>query len=144
MSDLNQLPPEHLKTYRVLQPLKTHYRKATCFEVKCDLMANGWRSVIDEATDLGQAQAHYIRHEAGRRFSEEKTPNGLTVFTFVPGQKCFNQHVVNLDRPARFLIQDGDSRGNPRGTETVVRTAEDWADDFANHQQKLADKHEEG
>lgn len=159
-----QLPPEYAKTYQVLQPLATHYRDATCMEVSCTRLENGWLSAIDETTSLGQAQAYYIRHESGRRFTEYKAtpkqvvgPNGievmeyekaigglLTIFVFVPGQKCFEQHRVSLDRPAHFLIRDGHSGLNPRGTPPIIRNARDWVDDFANHQQALADKFNEG
>jgi hypothetical protein len=133
-------------------------------EVNCERLANGWLSAIDEGTSLGQAQAYYIRHESGRRFSEyravpkvvkddsgleymeyEKLASGpMTIFVFAPGQRCFEQHRVSLDRPAHFLVRDGYPGVNPRGTPPRVHNAEDWVDDFANHQQSLYDKHQEG
>jgi hypothetical protein len=139
-----KLPPEHTKTYQILQPRATHYRKATCMEVHCEFMADGWVSAIDESTDLGQAQGYYIRHESGRRFTEEKSESGLTLFVFVAGQKCFQQHVVSLDRTPKYVVRDGDHRGNPRGSSPIVRNARDWTDDFSNHQQTLSDKFNEG
>lgn len=139
------LGAEHMKTYEIAAPLATHHRRATCTEVECDAQARGWVSLIDETSDLGQRQAHYIRTSSGRKFAESREPTGLTRFAFAEGQTCFREHHVPLDRPALFIVRDGDWRGNPRRTRPRVHADPgDWVDDFANHQQGIADKQQEG
>lgn len=145
MRPFHNLPATHTKTYEVAAPLKTHYRPATCAEVECGSHTRGWQSFIDESTALGQKQAYYIRKQSGRRFTEERLETGITSFTFVPGQTCFGAHQVALDKPRIFLVRDGDYRGNPRGTRPRVHAnGLDWVDDFATHQQAIADAVERG
>lgn len=131
--------PHEYKTYAILNPRESHTRSATCAEVDCQAQAGGWRSRVDESGDLGQAQAHYIRTQSGRSFSEEKDEQGFTVFTFSAGQQCFAEHRISLERPSLFVVRDGDWRGNPRGTDPALRTPDEWVDDFANHQSRLKD-----
>jgi len=147
------LPAEQMKTYVALTPQATHFRPATCEEAGCPHHANGWKTVVDEATPLGSQQAAYIRSEClddarinrpdwgGRRRYRETREGDLTVFTFEAGQECFVQHRVPLEREAVFLVRGGDWRGNPRGTPTRRHARpEDWVEDFATHQQRLADR----
>jgi hypothetical protein len=138
------MPVTAYKTYRILSPVSTHFRPATCAEAECAAYLNGWRSTVDEATVLGQQQAHYIRRQSGRRHREERDEAGLTVFTFEAGQECFaGGHQVRLDRPEHYLLTGGDWRGNPTGEHRTLR-AQDWIDDFGEHQQRLADYQERG
>jgi hypothetical protein len=124
------LPAAGMQTYAALLPLATHWRPATCGEVDCQTQAGGWVTRVDEATDLGQRQAHYIRAESGRAFTEERE-GGLTVFTFPAGQECFATHQMPLERPPLLLVRGGDWRGNPRGTPARVhQRPEDWIDDM--------------
>lgn len=152
-----QGPPEAYKTYRVAAPLPSHWRPATCEEVDCPSYLQGWKTVIDEATELGQRQAHYVRSEClddaaanrpavgGRRRYREAREAGLTVFTFEPGQRCFATHSQPLEREPLYVVRGGDWRGNPRGIPARVhQRGEDWVEDFASHQQKLADRIERG
>jgi hypothetical protein len=139
-----RLPVGAMKTYAIVAPVTTHFRPASCAEVDCDAYRNGWTTVIDTATDLGGKQANYIRLHAGRHFRATEI-GGMVTFTFPPGQSCFRTHQVRLDRPEHFLVRDGDWRGNPRGTSPYQHTrAADWVDDFANHQQRLADRLNQG
>lgn len=140
------LPPHQRQTYSILAPRPTHFRKATCAEVECPDYLHGFRATIDERTDLGQAQAHYIRRESGRGFTEEHDEQDHTVFTFHPGQVCFNaaDHQLRLDRPELYVIRGGDHRGNPRGDVRRMSGPTPWVDDFGEHQQRLADKMQEG
>ena len=127
------------KTYQILSPRATHQRGATCSEVDCQAQAHGWRTEVDEASMLGQMQAHYIRQESGRDFVETRDEHGMTVFTFTPGQRCFARHMVSLDRPELFLVRNGDHRGDPAGGRPFRhRRAEDGVDDCAGHQERLA------
>jgi hypothetical protein len=138
------LPPTAMKTYQVKAPISTHTRKATCAEVNCPALANGWRTEIDETTDLGKRQAWYIRNQSGRRYTEDRRAT-LTIFTFSAGQTCFAVHREPLEREPLYLVRGGDWRGNPRGIPTRQHVrAEDWLDDFATHQQTLADRLAQG
>jgi len=139
-----QLPADAVKTYSVVSPLRTHYRSGSCAEAQCPNREFGWRTVVDERTELGQAQAHYIRKESGRRFTEEYDPAGTTTFTFAAGQNCFTKHQISLEREPLYLVRGGDFRGNPRQEKYEHDNADNWVDDFANHQNKLADRRAQG
>lgn len=139
------MPVEAYKTYRIVSPQSTHFRPATCAEADCGAFLNGWQSTIDEATVLGQQQAHYIRKQSGRGFTEERLPGGLTRFSFEAGQTCFaGGHQVRLDRPELYLVADGDWRGNPTGMQRTHQSAADWVEDFGEHQLRLVDQMERG
>lgn len=138
------LPPQAMKTYALAAPLQTHFRPATCAEVDCPNYLHGWRTVVDETSELGREQAAYIRTQAGRRF-EATREGGLTTFTFEAGQECFATHQQPLEREPIYLVKEGDWRGNPRGTSPRVHTRpEFWVEDFGTHQQHLADRIKEG
>jgi hypothetical protein len=132
------MQPQDYVSYRIVAPSRTHFGPATCEDVDCKAMANGWSSLIDEATGLGQKQAHYIRKMSGRSFKESRTPAGLTEFLFTSGQKCFAQHTYRNELPPIFKVQGGDYRGNPRGIQPVIHTKpEFWVEDFQGHQDKV-------
>jgi hypothetical protein len=141
------LPPEARVTYAIVRPRQTHARPASCAEVACSAWLRGWRTTVDEATDLGRGQAAWVRGGSGRRFTESRDPAGLTVFEFPPEQTCFRaaDHRAAVQRPPLFVVRDGDRRGNPRRTRPRVhRNAEDWRDDFGAHQETLADRLRQG
>ena len=138
-----KLGPEHYKTYQVAAPLATHYRKATCKEVQCDAWAKGFVSKIDVSTPLGQRQAKYIEGKSGRRFLSTQDGTVIT-YRFPFGQECFRPHHVPLEREPFFVVKGGDFRGNPRGIPAVRRSMSDWVDDFANHQNGVAEVRERG
>jgi hypothetical protein len=131
------------KTYEVRSPLATHFRPATCAEVNCPQYVNGWRVRVEALTpDL----LHAARN-SGRKYAEQRVAEGETWLVFEAGQPCFKaaQHRTRTDRPALYLVRDGDWRGNPRGTKARLHQRPDnWVDDFAEHQQKLADEIEKG
>lgn len=131
------LEPHEYVTHAFLQPLDTHFRRATCAEVDCEALLYGWQTEIDETTDLGQGQAHYIRRDAGRRYTEHRAETGLTVFTFEAGQRCFREHQAPLQRPPIYLVHGGDGRLNTG----VIRThtsGESWIEDAAEQHEALA------
>lgn len=122
------LPAEHMQTYRILSPPDT-VMVAACKAVGCAAWRNGWDTTVDESTELGQAQAQYIRSRARRTFREYRTTAGLTVFRFESGQRCFAEHKT---RPEIFAVTGGDWRGNPRGTPPRRHTRPvDWVEDCA-------------
>jgi hypothetical protein len=140
-----KLDPQAFKTYQVVAPLPTHFRSASCQEARCSNYLSGWRTVIDEISDLGKRQAHYIRKQSGRAFTEYKDEAGMTAFTFEAGQRCFAQHQVRTDTPEIYLVKGGDWRGNPMGVRPRRHaSADDWVEDFAEHQQRLADEISKG
>ena len=136
-------PAAAYKTYSVRSPVSTHFRPATCAEVECPAYAYGWKTAVDVSTDLGAQQANYIRMHSGRSFTVAQDGN-LVTFTFPFGQNCFAEHRMRLDREAFYRVRNGDWRGNPLGGQTEHVNAEDWIDDFANHQIKLAERAERG
>lgn len=140
------LPASAMKTYGIVAPKSTHFRPATCEEVDCSAYLNGWKTVIDESTELGQSQAHYIRTESGRRFHRDPVnSDGPVTYLFEAGQRCFAQHELRLDRPEVYVVRDGDWRGNPRGTNPLIhKDPQAWIDDFGEHQERLADQLERG
>lgn len=150
MQRINRITPtlgaENYKTYAIVRPRSTHMREVSCAEAECMAYQHGWRTLVDERTEQGNAQAHYIRRQSGRHFTEERDPNGGTVFTFSPGQRCFNgPHEVPVEREPLYVVRDGDWRGNPRRTpERRHVRGEDWVEDFALHQMKVADDRQRG
>jgi hypothetical protein len=134
-----KLRPEHRKTYAILEPTAA----ATCEQVECGHRANGWQTLVDEATELGQRQAAYIRR-SGRRFREVRGDAGLVRFVFEPGQRCFTPHSRPASDPL-YVVDGGDHRGNPRGTPRLIHKDERaWVDDIGEHQNRLADRYQQG
>lgn len=135
-----RIPPkmaiQAYKTYSLRSPRGTHTMKATCAQVDCPHRREGWVTRIDVGTELGVRQANYIRLHSGRSFVCVETGT-LVTFTFAPGQTCFSEHRVPLDRPAFYTVRGGDWRSNTGLIRSHMR-GEDWVDDFANHQDKLA------
>lgn len=138
-----KMDPQFYKTYQITSPIETHYRDATCQEVECQHHLAGWKTTVDVSTVLGAKQANYIRLLSGRKFTFTEE-GSIVTFYFPGGQKCFSQHKAPLGRPEFFIVREGDWRGNPRRTDPIQRNANDWVDDFANHQDKLNDKFQEG
>jgi hypothetical protein len=128
------------QTYSITAPHDRTVR-AACEEVGCAAWLNGWQSKVDESTELGQRQAAYIRQQSGRTFREQRTGEGLTVFTFDSRQRCFADHRT---RPEVYAVRDGDWRGNPTGRTRTHQSAADWTEDFGEHQQRIADQIERG
>ncbi len=132
------MPAANYKSYQIAAPVSTHWRPATCEEVRCEKFLGGHQLVIDETSPLGAFQASYAREDRTRAHYEGKQADGMTTFTYPPGQRCFEEHKTRLEREERFLITGGDWRGNPRGTPAQELNAADWVDSFANHQDRLA------
>lgn len=137
------LPAHAMKSYRIVIPERS-IGEATCDEVDCRAMQFGWRTIVDEATDLGQRQAHYIRTLSRRAFVEDRSVEGLTQFVFAPGQECFAQHKRRVDDREVYAVVGGDWRGNPRQEIRVHQGAEDWTDDFRTHQDRLIERQNQG
>lgn len=132
--------PENIRTFQILAPVSTHFRPATCAEADCPDHIRGWITVLE----LGDDRAEYVRRSSGRSFVETRDATHVT-FTFKAGQTCFRPHRIRVDRPEIFIARDGDYRGNPRGTEPYRhKRAVDWADEFAENQDRIITAHERG
>jgi hypothetical protein len=137
------MDPAAYKTYAVVSPLSSHFRPATCAEVDCPNYVNGWRVNNEALTpDLREAVA-----ASGRKYRLEVISATESWLVFEPGQPCFKaaQHRTRLDRPPLFVVRDGDHRGNPRGTRARLhQNPGNWVEDFATHQQAIADEIKKG
>jgi hypothetical protein len=119
------LPASAMQTYSIRSPHDNLVR-AACEQVGCEAWLRGWETKVDESTALGQFQAGYIRQSSGRTFREMRTADGMTVFRFTSGQRCFADHQTF---PERFLVRGGDHRGNPAGMRRQHVRAADWVED---------------
>lgn len=137
------MAPQAYKTYAVVQPLATHWRPATCAEVDCPHYLNGWRTRIETLTpELLRAARNSGRHYTVRQIAADES-----YLVFQAGQPCFaaSEHRKQIGRPPLYVVRDGDYRGNPRGTKARVHVSPDnWLDDFATHQQAIADEIKKG
>ncbi len=142
-----QLGAEAYQTFQMNAPLSTHWVERACDGkgVNCKAAENGWKMHLDLKTDLGQAQARYIKHDSGRRYEIADQKDGVVTLVFPGGQPCFARHRVRLDRPENYLVKGGDFRGNPTGRQTRVHTnAEHWVEEFAENQARIADARKKG
>lgn len=137
------LPAAARMTYELAAPLSSHWRAATCAEVDCSAYRLGWRL---RAEGLAP-QDLYLAKNCGRRFVEVRAAEGETWLQFEAGQPCFKaqKHQIPLEREPLYLVRGGDWRGNPLGMETREHTRpEHWVEEFAEHQQTLAEARQEG
>lgn len=132
-------PPSAYKTYQIKQPVQTHYRPASCEEVQCADYLGGWKVILDGV--LVTAQLEHAARTSGRHFHEVTEENGTRALVFEAGQPCFRAgtHRVSLEREALFIRRNGDFR-TPRSATTRFKRAEDWRDDFGEHQDRIAEQ----
>jgi hypothetical protein len=125
------MDPRTTARYSIGKPAATHRRDATCLEVGCKYLREGWQMHVMDGTPMGERQAYLIR-ESGRRYSTAPEPAG-TLYTFEPGQRCFGKHTVPIDRPAIYLVRQG------AGLKRHVNPL-DWVDDFSTHLDKIREQ----
>lgn len=144
-----RIPPRYTQTYKMLAPLNTHWRPATCDEVDCPTVQpancadvdcgphlNGWKTVVPAGSDLAD-----LARGSGRQFVEVPVDGGLVEFRFPAGQRCFarhqregagpcqQKHVVPLERPGIYVV---------RGAQTVrFSRSELWAEHWAEHADRI-------
>lgn len=142
------LPVGSYDTYSAITPRSTHTRPVSCAIVECGAYRHGWVTTIDLSAQLpsgltGADQADYIR-ACGRVFTESRVGDSLVSFAFPPGQQGFapdHDHRVSLERPPVLTRRPGDWRIQPARHEIYVHTRpEDWVDEFANNQIRLAER----
>lgn len=140
-----KLPESAMQTFQVTAPKSTHTRKVSCEEAECQQYARGWRMRIDLNTNLGQMQAHYIKHQSGLSYKVTSQRDGVVELEFRSGQPCFQEHRVRNSLPEKYLVKGGDYRGNPLRTPTRVhKRPEFWVEEFAEHQDRLKTAIERG
>jgi len=135
--------PEAYKTYEMRSPLATHFRPGTCAEAQCAHYLNGWQVHVEKLT----AELLHAAKTSGRKYTEQQLAPGQTYLVFEAGQPCFRhrEHRIRVDRPPLYVVRDGDYRGNPRRTKARLhQRPENWVEDFATHQQAIADEIEKG
>lgn len=113
--------------------------KAACEQVGCEYWRSGWRTTVDETTDLGRSQAAWIRGSSGRTFRESKS-DGLTVFIFDSGQRCFTDHQTIMEK---FRVRGGDYRKN-LGLIREHTNGVDWAEDLVEHLGRIDEERNRG
>lgn len=127
------MPIDLSTRYGVAKPAATHRRPAVCSEVSCKYQRNGWQMRVEEATPIGQRQAHLIK-VSGRRFIRIQHPNQVAVYKFEAGQECFGSHTVPVDRPALYLVRHG------RAPVKHHVTPDNWVEDFSTHLDKIREQ----
>jgi hypothetical protein len=131
--------PEAYKTYEMRSPLSTHFRPATCAEANCQYYQQGFQVRVE---GLAPNVLYAVQH-SGRKYTVQKVAEGETYLAFEAGQPCLRAslHRVRIERPPLYIVRDGDWRGNPRGTKARLhQRPADWVEDFATHQQAIADE----
>lgn len=138
-----KIPVQAMQTFHIAAPIETHYRVVTCAQAECGAHQRGWVSSIDDTTPLGQAQAGYIRARSERVFTEDRAEDGTLMFIFPPGQRCFTEHRVSLEREPVFLVRGGDHRGTV-GVPRFFNSGEAWRDALATDLDRLRTIKERG
>ena len=146
MQHINRIAPQgqvnDYKTYQIVSPLSTHWEPATCQQVDCPDYLNGWRVRIE---GLPPEMIHAAK-TSGRKFSELEISASEHWMVFEAGQSCFraSEHRRLLDKQEIFIARDGDYRGNPTGNVRRHTRPEFWLEDFAEHQDQLAQRIQQG
>lgn len=127
-----KLPTNLYKTYRIMQPITTHYRLASCAEIDCPAYTKGW---IYKKSELIANDLYYTVTHAGKRYREEEYEDGAIYLAFEPGQSCFQAptHRKTLERPAFYYAGRGDFRSFSTRRALQFPQPEDWRDSFAEH-----------
>mgnify|MGYP001566119389 CR=1 FL=1 len=90
--------------WRMSSPLSTHWREASCEEVRCPAYVNGWQTILPIGDE---GNIRFIKSLALRYKLEQNDPLLLT-FTFERGQECFKgrlgQHRKLLERAPFFTV----------------------------------------
>lgn len=139
MRPLNRLQPLgqvwDYKTFQVMSPLSTHWRKATCAEVDCPQYLKGWKVRVE---GLPPEMLHTAK-TSGRKFTELHVVEGENWLVFEAGQPCFkaSEHRKLLDRQEIYVARDGDFRGNPTGKVRKHTKPEFWIEEMADNQDRL-------
>lgn len=142
-----KLPVTGMISFELHQPRSSHFRVATCAEVECEAYRNGWTMGFDLTNAAAVKAANWVRNQSGLAFTFERLDTRV-IFTFKPGQRCLESyrspHYVPLERDPIAVRRSGDWRGNPDQQRRVHSRLDDWVDEFANHQDRVATRIEQG
>lgn len=122
------------KTFAIRQPTGTHRRPASCSEINCEAHINGWSLRKADLTP----ELLYVATHSGRRFRTDNL-NGEIYLVFESGQICFDyrKHTISLERPAFFYAGRGARQAFSTRRATQYSTAENWAEDFSIHLDRI-------
>ena|ERR1700752_699238 len=134
--------PDQYVTYSMHAPLRTHHRPATCAEAGCQAYAKGFKMGFDLSDPEKAKAAEWIRLHSGRKFTVDESIPGKVILSFPSGQSCFQSHTVSLEREPLYVVRGGDRRA--RVGSRKVFTPENWVDNFANHQDRLYTRQQQG
>ena len=152
-----KLPAQAYLTYQIASPRDTTIRTA-CEQAGCLAWRHGWDTTVNESITCGpdvpakcrwllteklpcgRCQAHYIRCFSQRTFRESRTAQGLTVFRFESGQRCFADHQT---RPESYFVTGGDWRQS-LGLVRRHNRAADWVEDMQENQGRISDRQQRG
>lgn len=91
------------KRFAITSPTNTHTKSATCEEVDCEYNKAGWKVRVET---LSSKESYKAATESGRYYTEQKVAPGETYLVYPPGQQCFAQHRVSIDRPEFYYVKD--------------------------------------
>ncbi len=113
MSLLTTRRTPKLDRYRATRPWgKDYWRRARCDEVACPRHIMGFEVVVP----IGSDKDLYIRNAMNPMRTREgrsilhfttKEEVGIVTFAFPPGQQCFNEHLLPIEREPIFLHKVG-------------------------------------
>lgn len=136
-----ELPASAFQTFTIKRPRTPDFwRTATCDEIECEAWRDGWETRIDLSTELGQRQAAYIVKRSGRSFSQEREGD-MIIFVFTPGQRCFREHKVAIERDPIWIARPDNAR--PDRIRKHTRGA-DWVENMQEEFGKVAEDRKRG
>jgi len=121
------------KRFAIASPVNTHTRLATCEEVDCEYNQRGWRTRVET---LPSKEAYKVATTSGRYYTESQEAPGETYLVFPPGQQCFADHRLPLDRPEFYYV--GDRQGTRRHSKS-----EFWVEEHSEDLDRLKKKIEQ-
>lgn len=125
--------PRLTTRFSLAKPAQTHRRPATCNEVDCKYLRDGWQMRIMVDTPMGERQMALVL-QSGRKFTSFQESASTLLLTFEAGQQCYRAHTVDLDRPALYLARQG------AGPVQRIARPEDWVGEFSSHLDKIREQ----
>jgi hypothetical protein len=132
-------------TYAIRSPIRT--RRASCEEVNCEAWQNGWQTTIPvEQLETFRAACNGQLDGFKRQPISVDSDTG-PMFTFLPGNPCFDavNHVIQLPAPEFYFVGPGTTRAGFSVKNARQHTkAEDWQEDMQEHLARVKRDEERG